>query len=113
MAKSPTTHHRLHALPRAEVHLHLEGCFEAATIAQWASAEGVARPRPQADLFRFAGLADFLGFLVLACGLARTPQRLFDLNYGLSQRLSDKCAGYADVLLNQRTGTPSMGDLRP
>lgn len=91
---------RLHALPKAEVHLHLEGCFEAATIAQWAQAEGVALPRPQEDLFRFAGLADFLEFLDLACGLASTPQRLFDLSYGLSQRLADNGTGYADVTFN-------------
>ena len=95
-----STHPRLHALPKAEVHLHLEGCFEAATIAQWARAEGVALPRPQEDLFRFAGLADFLGFLDLACGLARTPQRLEELSYGLSQRLADNGTGYADVIFN-------------
>lgn len=91
---------RLKALPKAEVHLHLEGCFEAATIAQWARAEGVALPRPQADLFRFAGLADFLGFLDLACGLASTPQRLEALAYGLCQRLADNGTGYADVIVN-------------
>jgi adenosine deaminase len=97
---STPIHPRLHALPKAEVHLHLEGCFEAATIAQWARAEGVALPRPQEDLFRFAGLADFLGFLDLACGLARTPQRLEELSYGLSQRLADNGTGYADVIFN-------------
>lgn len=91
---------RLHALPKAEVHLHLDGCFEAANIAQWAQAEGLALPRPQEDLFRFAGLADFLEFLDLACGLASTPQRLFDLSYGLSQRLADNGTGYADVTFN-------------
>jgi hypothetical protein len=54
---------RLKLLPKAEVHLHLEGCFEASTIAHWAKIEGVALPRPQEDLFKFSGLADFLGFL--------------------------------------------------
>ena len=97
---STPIHPRLHALPKVEVHLHLGGCFEAATIAQWARAEGVALPRPQEDLFRFAGLADFLGFLDLACGLARTPQRLAELSYGLSQRLADNGTGYADVIFN-------------
>lgn len=65
---------RLKLLPKAEVHLHLhlEGCFEVATIAQWAKTEGIALPRPQEDLFKFSGLADFLGFLDLACGLACT-----------------------------------------
>lgn len=91
---------RLHALPKAEVHLHLEGCFEAATIARWARAEGVVLPRAQEDLFRFAGLADFLDFLDLACGLARTAQRLEELSYGLSQRLAGNGTGYADVIFN-------------
>ena len=91
---------RLKSLPKAEVHLHLEGCFEAVTIAQWAEAEGVALPRPQEDLFKFSGLADFLGFLDLACGLASTTQRLVELSYGLSQRLADNGTGYADVIFN-------------
>jgi adenosine deaminase len=92
--------HRLKALPKAEVHLHLEGCFEAATIAQWARAEGLALPRPQEDLFKFSGLADFLGFLDLACGLACTTERLVALSYGLCQRLADNGTGYADVIFN-------------
>lgn len=87
-------------LPKAEVHLHLEGCFEAATIAQWARTEGVTLPRPQEDLFRFSGLADFLGFLDLACGLASSSQRLEELSYRLCQRLADNGTGYADVIFN-------------
>jgi adenosine deaminase len=90
----------LTALPKAEVHLHLEGCFEAAHIAQWAKTEGVALPRPQEDLFKFSGLADFLGFLDLACGLANTQDRLVELSYGLSQRLAANGTGYADVIFN-------------
>lgn len=91
---------RLIALPKAEVHLHLEGCFEASLIGQWAKLEGVALPRPREDLFKFSGLADFLGFLDLACGLASTQDRLVELSYGLSQRLADNGTGYADVIFN-------------
>ena len=91
---------RMKDLPKAEVHLHLEGCFEAAVIAQWAKLEGVILPRPQEDLFKFSGLADFLGFLDLACGLACTQERLVELSYGLSQRLADNGTGYADVIFN-------------
>ncbi|MEY4736730.1 MAG: adenosine deaminase [Pseudomonadota bacterium] len=97
--QAPETH-RLKALPKAEVHLHLEGCFEASVIAQWAKLEGVALPRPQEDLFKFSGLADFLGFLDLACGLASTQERLVELSYGLCQRLADNGTGYADVIFN-------------
>lgn len=91
---------RLRALPKAEVHLHLEGCFEAATIAQWAKLEGLTLPRPQEDLFKFTGLADFLEFLDLACGLASTRERLVELCYGLCQRLALSGTGYADVIVN-------------
>jgi adenosine deaminase len=91
---------RLKSLPKAEVHLHLEGCFEAETIARWAKAEGLTLPRSQDDLFKFSGLADFLDFLDLACGLASTTQRLVELSYGLSQRLGENGTGYADVIFN-------------
>jgi adenosine deaminase len=57
-------------------------------------------PRPQEDLFKFSGLADFLEFLDLACGLASTAERLVELSYGLSQRLAANGTGYADVIFN-------------
>ena len=91
---------RLRALPKAEVHLHLEGSFEPPVIEAWAKSEGVALPRPREDLLKFSGLADFLGFLDLACGLASTPARLSELSYGLSKRLSENGTGYADVIVN-------------
>ncbi len=90
----------LRALPKAEVHLHLEGCFEPSLIEQWAKSEGVALPRPREDLLKFSGLADFLGFLDLACGLASTRARLAELSYGLSKRLAENGTGYADVIIN-------------
>ncbi len=100
---TPVSNHemaRLRALPKAEVHIHLEGCFEPALIEQWARSEGVPLPRPCEDLLKFSGLSDFLDFLDLACGLARTQERLSSLCYGLSQRLADSGTGYADVIIN-------------
>ena len=98
----------LKALPKAEVHLHLEGCFEAALIAQWAHTEGVALPCLQEDLFKFSGLADFLGFLDLACGLARTRERLVELSYGLSQLTISMC--FRPCCWRTRPNQWSMGD---
>lgn len=91
---------RLRALPKAEVHAHLEGCFEADLLQQWAAQARVALPRPRERLFEFEGLADFLHFLDWACGLASTRERLAELSYGYSQRLADEGAGYADVIVN-------------
>jgi adenosine deaminase len=95
-----TTLAHLRALPKAEVHLHLEGCFEAAVLAQWATLENRRLPRPVETLFQFSGLADFLEFLDLACALASTPQRLAEHCYGLCQRLATDGTGYADVIVN-------------
>lgn len=91
---------RIHALPRAEVHIHLEGCFEAPMLAQWARRFGEALPRPQDQLFQFQGLADFLHFLDWACGLVRTREELAESAYAFSQRLAASGTGYADLIFN-------------
>ncbi|RZL93993.1 MAG: adenosine deaminase [Variovorax sp.] len=91
---------RLRALPKAEVHAHLEGCFEPSVLEQWATQARVLMPRPRERLFEFEGLADFLHFLDWACGLASTRERLAELSYGYSKRLADGGAGYADVIVN-------------
>jgi len=66
----------LRSLPKAEVHVHLEGCFEPTTLEQWAGEAGAPMLRPRDKLFQFDGLADFLHFLDWACGLANTQDRL-------------------------------------
>lgn len=91
---------RLRSLPKAEVHAHLEGCFEPAALERWAIEAGVPMPRPRERLFQFEGLADFLHFLDWACGLASTRDRLAELSYAFSQRLATSGAGYADVIVN-------------
>ena len=91
---------RLRTLPRAEVHVHLEGCFEAALLAQWADRFGEPLPRPTERLFAFEGLADFLHFLDWACGLVRTREELAEAAYGFSQRLAASGTGYADLIFN-------------
>jgi adenosine deaminase len=90
----------LHALPKAEVHVHLEGCFEPATLENWARQADVPMPRPRDQLFSFKGLADFLEFLDWACGLANTSDRLAEMAYGFCRRLAADGTGYADVIIN-------------
>lgn len=107
-----TTHiDRLRALPKAEVHAHLEGCFQPTVLEQWATQAGVPMPRPRDKLLHFEGLADFLHFLDWACGLASTRERLAELSYGYSRRLADSGAGYADVIVNPTHWTAWRGRL--
>ncbi|HYN60318.1 MAG TPA: adenosine deaminase [Rubrivivax sp.] len=91
---------RLRTLPKAEVHVHLEGCFNALLLEQWARKFGEPMPRPRESLFRFEGLADFLHFLDWACGLVRTRDELASAAYAFSQRLAASGTGYADLIFN-------------
>jgi len=87
-------------LPKAEIHVHLEGCFERATLVRWAQEAGLALPRPAEWLFDFAGLGDFLEFLDWACGMADTPERLRELARDFCNRLAADGTGYADLIIN-------------
>jgi adenosine deaminase len=97
MSAAPTLD-RLRTLPKAEVHAHLEGCFEPAVLEQWAAKAAVPMPRPRDRLLQFEGLADFLHFLDWACGLAATRERLAALSYGYSRRLADSGAAMIDAI---------------
>ena len=91
---------RLRALPKAEVHVHLEGCFEVELLAHWARKFGEPLPRPRESLFHFEGLADFLHFLDWACGLVRTREELAEAAHAFSRRLAASGAGYGDLIFN-------------
>lgn len=91
---------RLRALPKAEIHVHLEGCLEPALLERWATEAGAALPRPRERLLQFEGLADFLHFLDWACSLAATPERLAELAHAFCRRLAASGAGYADLIVN-------------
>jgi len=87
-------------LPKAEIHIHLEGCFDTATIVSLAVENNVPLPRPETELLKFDGLSDFLNFLDFICSLCRTQEQLAKAAYAFSQRLRDAGTGYADVIVN-------------
>lgn len=111
-ADHPSRAARLRSLPKAEVHVHLEGTFESATLEAWAREARVPMPRPRDELFRFAGLADFLQFLDWACGLANTADRLAALARGFCERLQRDGTGYADLIVNPTHWAHWHGRLR-
>ena len=111
MTHTSSAFERLRALPKAEVHVHLEGCFDAALLEQWAKKFGEPMPRPRETLFHFEGLADFLHFLDWACGLVRTRDELASAAHSFSQRLAASGTGYADLIFNPTHWKPWHGRL--
>lgn len=87
-------------MPKAEVHVHLEGCFEPEQLASWAAESGVEMPRSKEELLNFSGLTDFLHFLDWASSLVSTRERLAQLSYSYAQRLAQNGGIYADLIFN-------------
>jgi adenosine deaminase len=89
------------ALPKAEVHVHLEGCFEIDDIVELARENGVSLPRPREHLLDFgSGLGTFLEFFDFICGLVRKPEQLAALARRFSERLATNGTLYADLIVN-------------
>jgi adenosine deaminase len=88
------------SLPKAEVHVHLEGAPDADAIEELARAAGEDLPRPKDRLFQFTGLGPFLEFLDWWCGLVRIPEQLARLAYGFARMEADSGVRYADLTVS-------------
>jgi adenosine deaminase len=90
------------ALPKAEVHVHLEGCFEPSEVEQLAREADETLPRPAERLFDMTGLdlTAFLEILDWTCGLVRTPEQLAHAAFAFAEREARAGVGYADVIVN-------------
>jgi adenosine deaminase len=96
----PATAAALRELPKVELHLHLEGTFDAARIVQLAAATGEPLPRPVGELFAFDGLDGFLAFLDWTCGLVRDPEIAEQVAYDCAARAARERTRYAEVIVN-------------
>ena len=92
----------IRALPKAEVHVHLEGCFEPTDVQRLANAAGEPLPRPVERLFDMTGLdlTAFLELLDWSCGLVRTRDQLASAAYAFAERETVAGVAYADVIVN-------------
>jgi adenosine deaminase len=91
----------IRALPKAEVHVHLEGTFELADLLELSKAAGTPLPGAPGSLFALGGgLGDFLRFLDWECGLIRTAEQAARLAYRFAARETSSGVRYADVIVN-------------
>jgi len=113
----------IRALPKAEVHVHLEGGFELVDLIDLAKVAGVALPGPARSLFDVSthyapadesptsgggaangvgvgGLSGFLRFLDWQCGLVTTAEQAARVAYRFAARESASGVRYADVVIN-------------
>lgn len=90
---------KIGALPKVELHVHLEGAMSAERIAHLAAEAGEPLPRPQELLFEFQDFADFIGSLSLWCGLVRNAEHAAQVAYDLADQLARNGVAYAEALV--------------
>lgn len=90
------------ALPKVELHLHLESCVEAAALAELAARLGAPLPCPAEDIYRFDTLAELLVRCEWWCDLFRTAEIAEGIAYGNAARLHADGVVYAEVMAGPR-----------
>ena len=88
------------ALPKAEVHIHVEGCFETGDVIKNCRDAGIPLRGNPDELFKANDLKSFLEMLDWICGTFRTWDQLFTTAYKFSQRMANSGVRYADVIVN-------------
>lgn len=91
-------------LPKAELHVHLEGSVDADTLWELASRQGseLARQgRECADaLFRTERFQDFLQAFKTVCLHLRTPEDFEQITYRALRRMAEQSVRYAELILS-------------
>jgi adenosine deaminase len=95
----------LRAMPKVEVHVHVEACISAETIEQLAGQFGVPMLRPRDELFSYSSLAEFLAVYEWWCDLLRTKDIAEEVAYRAAIQMSEDGIIYADVLTGPRYWT--------
>jgi len=98
----------IHALPKAELHLHLEGAVAAPTVVDLANKHGVALPdfSDDSDIFDFADLAAFLKVYDIICASIRTPDDFRRVTYEALKRCADSNVRYAEFFFSPGAHLP-------
>jgi adenosine deaminase len=89
-------------LPKVELHLHLEGAVDAATVLELAGKHGIALPdfSADSDIYDFADLADFLRVYDIICQSIRTPDDFHRVTYEALGRCARSNVRYAEFFFS-------------
>jgi len=88
------------AMPKVELHVHLEGAFTPSLSMRLAEQAHVPLRRNKEDLFGFTALADFLEMLDWNCSLVRCRSDARDLAYRFCEYFHGQGIVYAEVITN-------------
>jgi adenosine deaminase len=101
----------LRALPKAELHVHLEGSIRIATIRELADRNGSALPRGlREDAWRFDGFMDFIGNYGEACALLTSLDDFRRIAEEFCADLALAGVGYAEAVFSPANHATRLDD---
>ena len=99
----------LRTMPKAELHIHIEGSLEPELALQLAARHGVALPHANVQALRaaydFTDLQSFLDLYYAGAAVLRTEQDFFDLAFAYLERAAADNVVHAEVFFDPQTHT--------
>jgi adenosine deaminase len=99
----------IRALPKAELHLHIEGSLEPELMFALAERNQIALPFDTVEAvkaaYAFSNLQDFLDIYYQGAGVLRTEQDFKDLAMAYFHRLADDGGVHAEIFFDPQTHT--------
>ncbi|MCQ4307965.1 adenosine deaminase [Pseudomonas stutzeri] len=99
----------LNALPKAELHLHLEGSLEPELLFRLAERNKIALPWGDVDALRsayaFGNLQEFLDLYYAGADVLRTEQDFYDLTWAYLQKCEEQNVVHTEPFFDPQTHT--------
>jgi adenosine deaminase len=96
-------------MPKAELHLHIEGTLEPEMMMALARRNGVALPYPTVEAvrqaYRFSSLQDFLDLYYLGMSVLRTRKDFFDLAFAYLEKVATQNVTHVEIFFDPQGHT--------
>ncbi len=96
-------------LPKAELHLHIEGSFEPALMFEIAKRNNIKIPynsvKEIEEAYKFDCLQDFLDIYYQGAGVLTTEQDFYDLTYSYLQKCANQNVRHTEIMFDPQTHT--------
>ncbi|MFN8040537.1 MAG: adenosine deaminase [Acidimicrobiales bacterium] len=96
-------------IPKAELHLHIEGTLEPELMFELAERNGVTLPYPDVEAVRaayvFEDLQSFLDIYYAGCDVLRVEQDFYDLTMAYLHRAAEQGVRHAEIFFDPQTHT--------